>query len=80
MENDALDPSEILIRRFTVPLEESRAMTPSQRMERFYRLQEEWWAALCADPLAYDAFIRRNFKKRAIDWTPPAEEQKKTLA
>jgi hypothetical protein len=46
--------------------ERFRQMSPAERMRDFGRLQQLYWDRLRADPIAYDAFIRRNFKARAV--------------
>ena len=42
-------------------------MTPEQRMEEMWRLQERGWNTLRSSPEGYARFIARNYKQRAID-------------
>ncbi len=41
-------------------------MTPAERMERFWLLQEHLFDQLKRSPQAYEWFRRRNISKRAI--------------
>jgi hypothetical protein len=50
--------------------ERFRQMLPAERMRDFFRLQKLWWERLRADPVAYNEFIRRNYKTRAVDLDP----------
>jgi hypothetical protein len=64
------DISEQLARRGHLRGKRNWDKTPGQRMEEFWKLQREWDAALRSDPKAYQEFLRRNYKKRAIQMPP----------
>jgi hypothetical protein len=44
-----------------------RSQTPDERMREMMRLQQATWDALLASPAGYAHFLRRNFRKRAVD-------------
>jgi hypothetical protein len=43
------------------------AMTPVERLVRMQELQAQAWEILRNSPEGYANFIRRNFRKRAVD-------------
>ena len=42
------------------------AATPAERLERLARLQAEMFERLRQSPTGWDAYLRRNLRKRAI--------------
>lgn len=41
--------------------------TPEQRLERFRELQNAAWEILRSSPEGYQAFLRRNYRKRRVE-------------
>jgi hypothetical protein len=64
------DTSEKLARSDQLRGKRNWDKTPEQRMEEFWKLQKEMDAALRSNPKAYQEFLRRNYKKRAIQVPP----------
>ena len=54
-----------LTRRRRAMREEMRRLTPDQRMERFWSLQESVFRVLAQSPEGRQRFLRRNHRKRA---------------
>jgi hypothetical protein len=55
-----------LARRDRLRRAEMRRLTPEQRMERFWALQEYVFSVLQQSPEGLEQFMRRNFRKRAV--------------
>ena len=58
--------NEQLAKRDRVRRREISRLTPRERMERFWALQEEVFTTLQQSPEGLRQFVRRNLRKRAV--------------
>jgi hypothetical protein len=55
-----------MIEKHDRSLQQMRALSPAERMERFAALQKRAFALLAASPEGYRRFWERNLRKRRI--------------